>query len=561
MTLPFFEIEGEKTIEILKRLQKQKAKLYEEVIKVELSEELIKVDSLKLKKNSKDVCFIVDATEYKYFIKNQKFNLKHNQLFIILNQMGIGWLLKERQIKKIRKISNFHFLRDDEAEDIRGAIKQVCKLDWSSDQRTAILICDASRHGKKYNGSWEDNYPDEAIQDVIEELINNSIKLIALNFTEYTTVMYEKIKKIYEKSSQIYSKEICLELDISIMAFMENQSYQETFIPSRIQNSIQREQEDAVGEFCKNFDDIKNQQNVKSVYQNLKFQEQKLNKMHLIIIFKIQIKFNVHKILLVIMKENGIAQEQKIMCFWQEKRYIFDEETKCVIMNWKSHLISQRLMNKFINELQEKSLQKNKNIRIPNVNYSDFFILQESKICFWIAERFQKGEFVQYNNNYGFINEEFTELNKFAQSFLFYTWQLMCQELIIISQIQLLIHLKETQMKLIWNWKDYRCIQLIMKLRQNIIYLQLNTGKLIWCENHLQLRIMWKLIKYLLDLVGKEIIVRIIVKFSDFAQIYLLDLKLFSFLFQPFGSLNTFQLIFHKLIINELLKNKVLLNN
>lgn len=80
-------------------------------------------------------------------------------------------------------------------------------------------------------------------------------------------------------------------------------------------------------------------------------------------------------------------------------------------------------MKKFKYDIQEALESQNINNRVfPNVVYSDFLILEESKgiIAFlfldkyWIAERFFKGEFVKYNNNYGFINEDISELNKFA---------------------------------------------------------------------------------------------------------------------------------------------------
>ncbi|CAD8140620.1 unnamed protein product [Paramecium pentaurelia] len=93
------------------------------------------------------------------------------------------------------------------------------------------------------------------------------------------------------------------------------------------------------------------------------------------------------------------------------------------LMECKSHLICQKLMKKFITELQEQAIEKKKNIKIPSVIYNDLLILEESQNSFWIAERFFKGDFVKYNNNYGYINEDYKkELNKFAQSFTYYTY-------------------------------------------------------------------------------------------------------------------------------------------
>lgn len=51
---------------------------------------------------------------------------------------------------------------------------------------------------------------------------------------------------------------------------------------------------------------------------------------------------------------------------------------------------------------------------MENVCYSDFLILKESNTAFWIAEKFFNGEFVKYNNNFGYINDEGSSLNKIA---------------------------------------------------------------------------------------------------------------------------------------------------
>ena len=50
---------------------------------------------------------------------------------------------------------------------------------------------------------------------------------------------------------------------------------------------------------------------------------------------------------------------------------------------------------------------------------------------FWIAERFFEGEFVKYNNNFGFLSREKNDLNKIGNSFSVYTF--------IKSELQYLI--------------------------------------------------------------------------------------------------------------------------
>jgi len=81
-------------------------------------------------------------------------------------------------------------------------------------------------------------------------------------------------------------------------------------------------------------------------------------------------------------------------------------------------------MKKFIRELQEARDRIDRSIKIPEVQYSDFLILKDlsrgSKNIllildsYWIAERFFSGEFVKYNNNYGFISDDKADINHFA---------------------------------------------------------------------------------------------------------------------------------------------------
>lgn len=56
---------------------------------------------------------------------------------------------------------------------------------------------------------------------------------------------------------------------------------------------------------------------------------------------------------------------------------------------------------------------KNINIVIPEVTYSDILLLEENG-SYWIAERFFEGNFTKYNNNFGYISPENDEFNKFA---------------------------------------------------------------------------------------------------------------------------------------------------
>ncbi|CAD8131993.1 unnamed protein product [Paramecium octaurelia] len=474
------------------KLEKDKKKKQDALIQLEIKKgNLIQMGAQNMQQAKKvygqlDVCFIVDVTGSMDSYKDQTKRSVQGSLKIIkqatnreTNWASVCYQDKD-ELRSLGKYHEFPFSKDqqalekwfdgikcsgggDAAEDIRGAIKQVCKLQWPSKFKIAIIICDAPCHGKKYNGGCGDNHPEEDIQDAIEELIQNGIVLIALNFTKHTTVMYEEIKKIYESKKRL---DLFLFQDLQKMNQNEMAATMTKYIGEASQNATQtnknqtkskqpaiqqeipREKEGAMEALCKqgNFYNFETQENVKVV--NTKFQ-----------VWRVELKDEEF--------EKNIETIEKIRCpqdfqktnegswdcirtekpfafgmmkdvFLMKKTNVKSDELYVIktpigslpyksiddaLKECKSHLICQKLMKRFVSELQEKAGEKQINIKIPPVIYSDFLILEESKNSFWIAERFFKGEFVKYNNNYGFINEDHTaELNKFAQSFTYFTY-------------------------------------------------------------------------------------------------------------------------------------------
>ncbi|CAK79297.1 unnamed protein product (macronuclear) [Paramecium tetraurelia] len=103
------------------------------------------------------------------------------------------------------------------------------------------------------------------------------------------------------------------------------------------------------------------------------------------------------------------------------------------IQESKSHLISKRLMQKFVLQLNEKGC------KIPPIIFSDLLILKENEKIFWIAERLQKGDFVRYNSDQGYINSDDNLLSN-TTLVIWIIQFAICKEQVVFLQIRQSIH-------------------------------------------------------------------------------------------------------------------------
>ena len=114
-------------------------------------------------------------------------------------------VLKSSMYKKIKEIEVSG--GGDEPEDIRGAIKNALKLKWRSTNKFVVLIADAPTHGRRYydGAHGRDDYPNEDIQDAIEELMKRKIGFIGVEFASGTDKMYQELAEIFKgKGMSLY---------------------------------------------------------------------------------------------------------------------------------------------------------------------------------------------------------------------------------------------------------------------------------------------------------------------------------------------------------------------
>ncbi|CAD8188247.1 unnamed protein product [Paramecium pentaurelia] len=344
---------------------------------------------------------------------------------------------------------------DDGAEDLRNGIKQmISNLKWEKYFKIALLICDAPCHGKKWTGNVLDDYPEEDLEDGLQQLINKNIVLIGIEFSQNTDVMFAQMKNFYAKQNK---------QQMLIVVDLKNKK------PDQIQDQLIN----IISEASISITEV-SQQGTKTKKENVKRdgalealvkllpdptkfnQDPKITTIETTFkVFRVEINNNafeknitsIYKI--TVPQDYSITLESEWNCIRTLKPFAFGQLKEVYLMKklnnsvqdevyvikmpiggqtyktmnealleCRSHLISKRLMQKFMQDLNDK------NFNALQIKYSDFLILQEHDSSFWIAERFFKGDFVKFNNNYGYINPKDDLLNNIAQLFSYYTYHI-----------------------------------------------------------------------------------------------------------------------------------------
>ncbi|CAD8119981.1 unnamed protein product [Paramecium sonneborni] len=344
---------------------------------------------------------------------------------------------------------------DDGAEDLRNGIKQMINnLKWEKYFKIALLICDAPCHGQKWAGNVLDNHPNEDLGDALQQLINKNIVLIGIEFTSSTEVMFAQMKNYYANQNK---------QSMLIVVDLKNKNQEQ--IQDQLINIIS-EASISITEVNKTGTKLKKQQNINrdgafEALIKLLPDPTRFNLDPNIAV--IQTKFSVYKVdinskafernittlfKIRIPQDYSIIHESEWNCIRTLKPFAFGQIKEVYLMKkiensaenevyvikmpiggqtyktiqealleCRSHLIAKNLMQRFIQELQDNNHQ------VP-IKYSDFLILKEHDTSYWIAERFFQGEFIKFNNNYGYINPKKDLISILAQVFSYYTYHI-----------------------------------------------------------------------------------------------------------------------------------------
>ena len=101
-------------------------------------------------------------------------------------------------IASLRCIAN-----GDEVEDVAGGLDKALKLNWKSNNKVAVLICDWPTHGTKYHTGHYDRYPKgnpdgHILENQMKEFSSRRINFTIIKYTDYVKKMIKVMQENYD---------------------------------------------------------------------------------------------------------------------------------------------------------------------------------------------------------------------------------------------------------------------------------------------------------------------------------------------------------------------------
>ncbi|KAM3135091.1 hypothetical protein pb186bvf_012737 [Paramecium bursaria] len=368
----------------------------------------------------------------------------------------------------------------DLAEDLQLGLRQAVNLSWKSAYRVVMVITDAPCHGAKYYENVSDDFADRTIEEELDMIIKQKIYFIGINLPSGKG-SYEKVytKKMFEYFIQYFAQKFCLD-KIDIMDYnkdnndnmfkrftailkqaaeamtqvtnkntkTKNQQPQMVFVDGQKQ-MLKSNCDGAVQALCKKMpdptqfdkmDDVKIKQCKFTVYRSEFKQvafERCINRIWDLGNNKDDYNIQKEETQWECVRTQIHFAEGQMKKVYLMKRFNREQEVYVIkspisgepyqsfdkaLRECRSHLIAKLFMKRFKETCLDYKEEKRLKIEIPQVQYSDFLILEEDGKQFWIAERFFKGEFVKYNNNNGYIDDSKQNVNNFSQAFSIFTY-------------------------------------------------------------------------------------------------------------------------------------------
>jgi hypothetical protein len=101
----------------------------------------------------------------------------------------------------------------DEPEDVVGALQQALNMDWESNAKYAVLVCDAPCHGKNYHKISYDKFPNGdpsgvKLEDVMIKFYEKGITFYCIEISENTKEMFNIMKSMYNDREKFHVEKL-----------------------------------------------------------------------------------------------------------------------------------------------------------------------------------------------------------------------------------------------------------------------------------------------------------------------------------------------------------------
>jgi len=340
----------------------------------------------------------------------------------------------------------------DVCEDIIEPLKQVLKLTWKSDLMYVYILLDAPTHGKRYyeekyhEYSDFDKYPNADKGELLEKLMchyrRSKINLVLLQTNPSTNKMIQIMRENYES----YKNKLTV-IQIEERAAIRKE-FEKNFIPS-ISDSF------AKGKW-NNFRKIKRKDGA-AIYAppeldgDIEFYVQFQGEVYSAFIEGVDFEKKEFKYKLEIKKvhtdrcavsgtEIGVGKfsKHRRLVIGENKMYVIKvpkipiTDIETLINDIELSAFVEFFVQKFNSVLNErkKLIEKLDVVIIKNIDKN------EPKIngsTVYLAQKFAEGDYVKYNNNYGWVNPAPSSACMIAQAFSHFTFEYSLGTMLVVD--------------------------------------------------------------------------------------------------------------------------------
>ena len=341
----------------------------------------------------------------------------------------------------------------DFCEDLVKPLKSALKLDWKSDLLYAFLLLDAPTHGSKYHDKeYSDDFPKDDKKELLEKLMchyrNCKINLIIIKCNNSVNKMIEIMKKYYSS----YMNDLIV-VDLSQVTDFMTESFANNFrlnLSKAFSKSL-----------FQNFRQIKRAiqpENINDTLRlgiKLKFKGEMYNGKLSNLLYDQLIynyKFEVCPSITTDCEISGDMINQGMFkeCYYldiKDNGQYVSKISKIPIAgpeelypDIEGNAFADHFSIAFNNLIKAKIITVLPLAIIKILNKQDEKIFMKSKAI--LAQKFLKGLYVKFNNNYGWVMKADTIENDAAQAFSHFTYEYSMGTLIVVD-IQGVVNVKE----------------------------------------------------------------------------------------------------------------------